>query len=106
MRIIIVFLVFLLILLNCQLFLPKDQGVWGILHLRTAIEVQQSKNLAQAERNRVLEAEVESLKEGFDAIEELARVELGMIHEDETFFWVLDEAPIAPVSPKTLFSRD
>jgi cell division protein FtsB len=106
MRIMVGFLVLLLVLLNFQLWLPKDQGVWGILRLRAAIEEQQSKNLAQAERNRVLEAEVKSLKEGFDAIEELARVELGMIHQDETFFWVLDEALTTPGSPETLSSRD
>lgn len=106
MRIMIGFLAFLLVLLNVQLWLPKDQGVRGILSLREAIEIQQSKNLAQAERNRVLEADVKSLKEGFDAIEELARVELGMIREDETFFWVLDEEPTTPVSPETIPSRD
>ncbi len=100
------FLVFLLVLLNVQLWLPKDQGVRGILSLQEAIKVQQSKNLAQAERNRVLKAEVKSLKEGFDAIEELARVELGMIHKNETFFWVLNEVPITPVSPETIPSRD
>lgn len=106
MRIMIGFLAFLLVLLNVQLWLPKDQGVRGILSLREAIEIQQSKNLAQAERNRVLEADVKSLKEGFDAIEELARVELGMIREDETFFWVLDEEPTTPVYPETIPSRD
>lgn len=106
MRIMVVFLVFLLILLNVQLWFPKDQGVRGILGLREAIELQQYKNLMQAERNRVLEAEVRSLKEGLDAIEELARVELGMIHEDETFFWVLDEASTTPAFFETLPSRD
>lgn len=106
MHILVGFLVFLLIFLNVQLWFPKDQGVRGILRLREAIEMQQSNNLAQAERNRVLEAEVESLKEGFDAIEELARVELGMIHKDETFFWVLDESPPTSASSETLPSRD
>ncbi|MCO6433360.1 MAG: septum formation initiator family protein, partial [Nitrosomonas nitrosa] len=40
--------------------------------------------------NTVLEAEVNNLKKGLDAIEELARNELGMIRNDEVFFQVLD----------------
>ncbi|WP_423804194.1 septum formation initiator family protein [Nitrosomonas nitrosa] len=37
-----------------------------------------------------MEAEVNNLKKGLDAIEELARNELGMIRNDEVFFQVLD----------------
>ena len=37
-------------------------------------------------RNQGLRAEVEDLKNGLDAIEERARLELGMIGNDETFY--------------------
>jgi len=37
-------------------------------------------------RNDALAAEVKDLKQGFDAIEERARYELGMVKHDEVFF--------------------
>ena len=43
-------------------------------------------------RNAALEAEVRDLKTGYDAIEERARSELGMIKQDEVFFQVLEPA--------------
>ncbi len=42
------------------------------------------------ERNAALDAEIEDLREGQEAIEERARYELGMIKENETFFQVLE----------------
>jgi cell division protein FtsB len=46
-------------------------------------------NLKQ--RNEKLEAEVNSLKTGLDAIEERARSELGMVKEGETFIQVINQ---------------
>ena len=45
-------------------------------------------------RNAGLDAEVRDLKQGYDAIEELARFELGMIRQDEIFVQVPDKAPV------------
>ncbi len=42
-------------------------------------------------RNAALDAEVRDLKQGYDAIEERARSELGMIKQDETFFHILED---------------
>jgi cell division protein FtsB len=40
----------------------------------------------EAERNRILQAEVHALRQGTSLIEEKARSQLGMIKEGETFF--------------------
>ncbi len=42
------------------------------------------------QRNAVLFAELDDLRGGFEAIEERARYELGMIREGETFFQVIE----------------
>ena len=46
------------------------------------------KNAQLEQRNGALAAEVRDLKQGFDAIEERARYELGMVKGDEIFFQV------------------
>ena len=58
-------------------------------------------------RNAALDAEVRDLKQGYDAIEERARSELGMIKQDEIFYQVMDGGmaplpkPAAPLTPPT-----
>ena len=42
-------------------------------------------------RNAGLDAEVRDLKQGYDAIEERARFELGMIRQDESFVQIPDK---------------
>jgi len=41
-------------------------------------------------RNEVLKAEVKDLRKGQEAIEEIARYDLGLIKKDETFFQVIE----------------
>lgn len=43
-------------------------------------------------RNAGLDAEVRDLKQGYEAIEERARFELGMIRQDETFVQIPEKA--------------
>lgn len=45
-------------------------------------------------RNAGLDAEVRDLKQGYDAIEERARFELGMVRQDEVFVQI-PEKPLA-----------
>lgn len=59
--------------------------------LKQAIEKQKETNTKLRERNDALDAEVQDLKQGVEAIEERARSELGMIKKDETFFQIVDE---------------
>lgn len=44
-------------------------------------------------RNAGLDAEVRDLKQGYDAIEERARFELGMIRQDESFIQIPEKTP-------------
>ena len=61
--------------------------VW---HLKGAVEQQRGENAQLQERNRALDAEVQDLKQGLEAVEERARSELGMIREGETFYQVIE----------------
>ena len=45
-------------------------------------------------RNAGLDAEVRDLKQGYDAIEERARFELGMIRQDEVFVQIPEKSPV------------
>ena len=53
--------------------------------------VQQSENARLAERNRQLAAEVHDLKQGYAALEERARSDLGMVAGNETFYQVVPQ---------------
>ena len=44
-------------------------------------------------RNAGLDAEVRDLKQGYEAIEERARFELGMIRQDESFVQIPEKVP-------------
>ena len=100
MRVLIGILSILLVILNCQLWLFADRGIPKVLVLQEAVQAQRTENARHKERNSALEAEVKSLKEGLEAIEERARVELGMIRQGETFFYILDDtSPAAKSEP-------
>ena len=62
-----------------------------VARLHKAIEKQKAENEKIHERNAALDAEVQDLKQGTEAIEERARSELGMIKKDEVFFQIVDE---------------
>jgi cell division protein FtsB len=61
--------------------------VWD---LHKALEAQRQTNQRLQNRNRALEAEVKDLKTGLEAIEERARLELGMIKQGETFYQIVE----------------
>lgn len=56
------------------------------------------------ERNRRLFAEVDDLKTGLGAVEARARLDLGLIGPNETFYQVIDDAPSHPISAEPLSS--
>lgn len=80
----------LLVLLQYKIWLG-DGGVPEILQLQEDVDSEQSQVNSLKERNRSLDAEVQDLKTGLDAIEERARSELGMIRKNETYYQVIDQ---------------
>lgn len=72
-----------------------DGGLESLRALEAATQAQRMENDRLRERNRALAAEVADLKQGLAAVEELARSELGLVREGETFFHVLGPRPAA-----------
>ncbi len=88
MKKIIALLVVLLAMLQYKIWLG-DGGIPEILQLEKEIDVVQLQVDKLKERNQALDAEVQDLKKGMDAIEERARSELGMIGKDEVYYQVI-----------------
>jgi cell division protein FtsB len=85
-------LVGILVALQYPLWIGK--GSWmRVWELDRSVKQQHAQNAKSKARNEALEAEVRDLKQGLDAVEERARMELGMIRKDETFFQVVPAAP-------------
>ena len=81
------------LLLGLQYKLWVGEGSLAeIWNLYQAGEVQREENARLKERNAALEAEVQDLKQGLDAIEERARTELGMVKEGEVFYQIVEPA--------------
>jgi len=72
-----------------------EGGVPEILYLEKQVENQRQLKKELEERNASLSAEVEDLKQGYGAIEERARSELGMIHKDEQFYQIIQSSSSA-----------
>jgi len=93
MRWLSVALVALVILLQYPLWLGKGGWlrVWAV---DRQLQQQKDDNKKLEIRNAGLDAEVRDLKQGYDAIEERARFELGMIRHDEVFVQIPEK--VAP----------
>jgi cell division protein FtsB len=85
----------LILLIQYPLWLGKGGWLraWEVDRRLTA---QQGANAALERRNTALGAEVRDLKQGFEAVEERARYELGLVKADEVFFQVLEQPKPAP----------
>jgi cell division protein FtsB len=78
----------LILLLQYPLWLGK--GSWlRVSDLERQVAEQRATNAGLKARNDALDAEVRDLKQGFGAVEERARYELGMIRRDEAFYQVV-----------------
>ena len=77
----------LIVAIQYPLWLGKG-GWMRVWDVNRQLDTQHAKNERLEMRNGALAAEVKDLKQGFDAIEERARYELGMVKNDEVFFQV------------------
>jgi cell division protein FtsB len=99
MRILSFVLAALIALLQYPLWLGK--GGWlRVWEIDRQVTAQKADNARLRVRNDALDAEVRDLKQGYDAIEERARYELGMVRQDEIFFQIMEKTPvIQPAAP-------
>ena len=92
MKILAAVLAALVVLLQYPLWLGK--GGWlRVWDLDRQVQAQKDRNATVRKRNLALDAEVRDLKQGFDAVEERARYELGMVKQDEVFFRIVESRP-------------
>lgn len=80
----------ILVLLQYPLWFGSG-GVIAVWRLNREIAAQQQENAQLKDRNQALEADVNDLKQGLEAIEERARTELGMVKKGEVFYQVIEE---------------
>jgi cell division protein FtsB len=97
MRLLIAALIVVLLVLQYRLWFG-DGSLSEVVQLSAELEIQKQKLKLLEERNRKLEAQVLDLQNGFDAYEEKARNDLGMIKKGETFYQLVNpqQAPDKP----------
>ncbi len=88
MKILASILAALFVALQYPLWIGKG-GWMRARELERNLAQQHEYNAKLKARNDALDAEVRDLKEGNEAIEERARLELGMVKRDETFYQVV-----------------
>lgn len=89
MRLLVIILILLLLILQYRLWVGEG-SLAEVTNLREQVSAQKEENQRLKDRNAALDAEVQDLKTGYEAIEERARSELGMIKDDETFYQIVD----------------
>lgn len=90
MKALTVIFVILIAALQYPLWLGKKGSWLTVWDLNRKIEQQKEKNDQLKARNQNMDEEVHDLKQGYDAIEERARSELGMVKQDEVFYQLID----------------
>lgn len=91
MKLLLSALLLLLALLQYRLWL-RPGGLAEVRRLEQTRQELLDENTRLKERNEALTAEVLDLKRGVEAVEEIARSEMGMIKSDEVFYRIIAEA--------------
>lgn len=98
MRWLIAVLAALVLVLQYRIWL-SPHGAREVMQLSAAVKQQAEENARLTARNQQLAAEVRNLKQGYEAIEERARSELGLIAANETYYQVVPPVHPAAVVP-------
>ena len=78
--------------MQVNIWLTKD-GYSRIVEIQRLMQDQQQENNEMASRNSQLKEEIKDLKNGYAAIEEKARGDIGMIKEGEEFYLITEPRP-------------
>ncbi|TVO76339.1 MAG: cell division protein FtsB [Sedimenticola selenatireducens] len=89
MRTLILLLIVMLMVLQYRLWVGEG-SLAELYLLKEDIELQKAELQLMRRRNQALQAEVNDLKKGLEAIEERARNDLGMIREGEIFYQIIE----------------
>jgi cell division protein FtsB len=81
----------LVLVLQYRIWL-SPHGAREVLQLGNAVAEQRAENQKLHARNDQLAAEVRDLTQGYEALEERARSELGLIGSPETYYQVVPQA--------------
>ena len=85
-------LVLLVAIVGLQVRLWTGQGSFAHVNgLEEKVALRSAENESRRGRNAILKAEIVDLKQGLEAVEDIARSELGLIKEGETFFLLVED---------------
>ena len=82
----------LLLVLQAQLWLGRG-SLPQVHSMREQLAQMEADNAAAQRRNDQIASEVQDLEEGLDMVEELARMELGMVKPNEIFIQMAQPRP-------------
>ncbi|SAI10640.1 inner membrane protein [Bordetella ansorpii] len=99
MRLLLIVLVALVGLIQYPLWMGKG-GWFRVWELQEQVARQRETNDSLRARNAALQAEVNDLTTGTEALEERARTELGMMKDGEVFVHILPPGAAIPVKPQ------
>jgi cell division protein FtsB len=87
----LVFIILLTLLIALQIYIwVKKDGYKQMKEIENLIALQTIENENMTIRNNRSKEEIKDLKNGQDAIEEKARIDIGMIKEGEEFYLIND----------------
>lgn len=79
-----------------------DASVGAVQAKQARLQTLDAERDRVARRNDVLAAEVESLRQGVDAVEAQARLSLGFVRRDEHFYQVIEAVRPDTITPSLL----